>query len=291
MRQDYDADDREAEVWCRHASTPPDTEVICVELKDTKAPGATATGWRLKWDNDSQDFTDPDYSQDTDQTVYDPNYNWRCIGHDDAQPDTPGARVYCDENNNILSGDSISRQCSGVLQNGGSQGAPGASVTIGSIVPDDVGQSPLTGSNTTLTATMLPDQRAIDGAACRIALMEPDGTWYVDWVQQIARVVYATATVSGGNLTGVTSPVAMDSGQLPSGTFPVVTGGAAVAGPVICFWDESQAKYRALPLSASGIAAVQIDGVNKKLQTQNAGSSTWNDVPYVAGGVTGGACP
>lgn len=220
-------------------------------LYDDCAPGDTSKyAWPVKvtagaWEADTA--ADKVYLDNT----FDGTYRGLGTNHTGFTP-SPTAKVWTapgpGANPVIVCGVGQSKRCSAALT---ADAGPGASVTVDTVVPLDGGQNPVANSTsaTIASCTMPWAARALDNAPCEIEWDEDADAWKITRVHEQAMTISASATVDGSkNLTGITSPAAMDGGQVPSGTLTIETMGfqtdSGSTGTLI--WNEATDKYRAV---------------------------------------------
>ncbi len=163
---------------------------------------------------------------------------------------TKGARVWTmigpDGKNHIVAVNGMAQRCSAILA---AAGAPGASVNVDNVVPLDGGQSPVTSSSSTISATMPPAARALDNAVCVIEWDENGDAWKITQVHEQARSIRGTlssAMAEGDATETITSPVSCDGGQVPTGTvtgYNVFSWAGDSGGECWALWNEATDHY------------------------------------------------
>jgi hypothetical protein len=109
------------------------------ELKTSLTPWGTASGWKLTFDKEIEDYAAPDYESETDIDVTDVQQCHRSLGYDDTAEEERGAIGFCDSNGAVVSIRQQAKMC--YCQAKISTGHTLA--TVDHVVPMDGGQSPV----------------------------------------------------------------------------------------------------------------------------------------------------
>ena len=85
--------------------------IQAVELKTSLGDSETAQGWPLTWDEDSEEYPEPDYDdEDALIAVFDVGAAFQSLGYDDTGDGQRGAIVFIDQKGVVLSGQQQARR-------------------------------------------------------------------------------------------------------------------------------------------------------------------------------------
>ena len=222
-----------------------DSDLTPFELKDDITPGGTAIDAYPML----ADLSDADDEADTFEVNDGILGDCRALGRD-TKSASNGARGFytmaTDGSKQIVSIQRQAKRCSAILA---ADAGPGATVNVDNVVPLDGGQSPVSESSTTLSCTMPPAGRALDNAVCVIEWDETTDAWKIRPVHEQARMLRGTlsgAMATSDGSKSITSPVAMDGGQVPSGTvtgYNVFDWEGDYGGEIVAAWNETTDHY------------------------------------------------
>jgi len=223
------------------------------ELKDSLTPGGSAEAYMLVWDGSSDYERHQVNGSYLTFTVYDTAGDKRARGKDDVASGEDGARGWCVHPHDVDRWEigeihQQAKRCSAALT---ADAGPGASATVDTVVPLDGGMNPVNDSTSaTITSCAMPAAaRALDNAPCVIEWDENGDAWKIVQVHEQARTI--RGTLSGDMATTdasktITSPVAMDGGQIKSGTvtgWNVFNWEGDSGGEIFAVWNETTDRY------------------------------------------------